>query len=326
MATSHPPSTATAVPAIDRAARTALRTALRTARRAVLLIAATAAAAAEPPRLDLHEQPSLAGARLRIDGAQPDLASYGWRDRARSLLVVGRWEVCTQPQFRGSCLTLEPGRQDGLPPGMAARIASARPLDAAAGPTATASAGATPASAAAPTAPAALTLYQHGGFTGRQVDVHGAVERLGELKDFGDEASAVEIRRGRWQLCQHSGFEGRCIVLGPGRHVLSGSWNDELSSLRPVFGADDVPLPPGGGLTLYERADWTGRALLRTEATPGLGEFDFNDRAQSIEVHGGRWELCEDSQYRGRCTVFGPGRHLLAGTGLQREVTSLRSR
>jgi Beta/Gamma crystallin len=284
---------------------------------AVLLGLVGAVAAAG---IELFDAPGLGGERLSLEGEAFDLADFGFKDRTRSLVVrKGHWEVCERPQFRGTCLTLAVGTYETLPTALAARIGSVRPLAAmAVAPTV----GAGPA-AVTPEA-TALTLYRDAGLAGRRVAVDGAVPNLGGL-DFNDEATSVDVRRGRWQLCIDADFGAPCLVLGPGRHELSGRFQDGVTSLRPVFGPQDQPLPASGGVVLYEDIDFNGRELLRLEPTRDLSAFSFNDRVSSIEVLAGRWELCSDAEFGGRCTVFGPGRHRLDGS-LGDRVSSLRPR
>ena len=284
--------------------------------------------------IELYDVQRFGGERLTLEAAAGDLAEFGFKDRTNSVIVrKGQWEVCERPQFRGTCLTLSPGTYETMPTALTARIASVRPLAGNAALTAAPGFGAPPvpigqAPAGAPVtaideAPP-LTLYRDAGFGGRSVPISGALANLGSL-NFNDEASSLEIRRGRWQLCQNSDFGGQCMVLGAGRHELSGRFHDGISSLRPVFGPQDKPLPAGGGVLLYEDIDFNGRELLRTEATRNLGDFSFNDRVSSLEVLAGRWELCSNSDFGGTCLMFSPGRYRLDST-LGDRVSSLRPR
>ena len=254
------------------------------------------------------------GAQVALRETVADLRARDFNDTAQSAEVrSGVWELCNDGGFAGACLRLGPGRHL-LPPGFRGEVSSVRPAPGAPGlPPALAPAGAP-----------ALVLYEHSHFGGRQLAFQGPESRLDNV-DFNDTASAVEIFRGRWQLCEHIDFTGRCLVLGPGRHVLTGGFQDAVSSLRPVFGGDDRPLPAGGGVTLHENSDFTGRNLLRSEVTLNLADLGFNDRTSAIEVHAGQWEFCSDAQFAGRCAVFGPGRHVLPDF-LNNRVSSLRPR
>lgn len=286
----------------------------------VTSILALAAPALHAQALELYAAERYGGDRIVLDAASPDLVLQRFDARTASVVVqAGKWELCTEPQHRGTCVVFGPGRYDVLPGALSQRIRSARQVQVAAG-------AAAPGIAVAPPPPgdAPLTLYQDAGWQGRAVPVGGAVANLSAL-GFNDEASSLEIRSGRWQLCANADYQPPCMVLGPGRHGLSGSFHDAITSVRPVFGGDDRPLPPAGGVVLYRDAGWQGAALLRTEATPDLRGLGFNDEASSIEVLAGRWELCTDGDYYGTCRSYGPGRYELTGV-MHDAVSSLRPR
>jgi len=287
---------------------------------AAAFAAASSYAAAQG--LELFDAPQFSGARITLQSAAPDLADYGFKDRAVSVVVrSGSWELCERAQFGGTCLALPVGRYERLPPALAMRIGSVRPLAAAAMPAGQIGAMPVPDS---PGDTAPLTLYRDIGFSGRSLVVNTAIASLGSL-GFNDDVSSLEIRRGRWQFCVGADYGGPCTVLGPGRHALSGSFHDGISSVRPVVGPNDQPLPAEGGVLLFEDIDFNGRELLLTQATRNLGDFSFNDRASSIDVLAGRWELCTDADHGGQCLVFGPGRYRLSNA-LHDRVTSLRPR
>lgn len=64
-----------------------------------------------------------------------------------------------------------------------------------------------------------------------------------------------------------------------------------------------------GELTLFSGPGFHGRDLtLRSEA-PDLRELGFNDRASSMIVRSGRWEVCVDVNFRNECRVYEPGEY-----------------
>ncbi|HEV8692224.1 MAG TPA: beta/gamma crystallin-related protein [Ideonella sp.] len=279
----------------------------------VALTALALPAALRAAPIELYEQPRFRGMALGLDRANANLADYGFDNKALSIIVRnGSWELCTEAQFRGSCLVVGPGESATLPPALQRSLSSVRPKDAGVGD-----------SAGADTA-AAVVLYDDGDFSGKSLAVNGPIASLGKL-GMGDRVSSVEVRRGHWQLCEDSGYHGNCIMLEPGRHHLSGAMHDEVSSIRPLFGPNDQPLPDTGGLTLYENADLSGRSLLVTGPTEYLGRLGFGDTASAVEVHAGLWDICTDSVYKGRCITLGPGRHALTG-GMHDRASSVRPR
>lgn len=258
-----------------------------------------------------------AGERLTFSEAVSDLRPHMFNDAAVSIQITGSldWELCSDGGFGGQCQRFPPGRHL-LGPSMYGRVSSLRPAG-----------GGSPVTPVTPVPPtaggASVVLYEHRD-GGRRLDVTAALANLGE-HGFNDIASSIEVRRGRWQLCAHAGYGEPCQVFGPGRHLLPAGLEDRVSSLRPVFGQRDEPVGAAGAVTLHERHDLSGRSVLLAEATANLRAQGFNDRARSIEVHGGRWELCSDADFSGQCRLYGPGVHALPD-GLAGRLTSLRPR
>ena len=89
--------------------------------------------------------------------------------------------------------------------------------------------------AVATQAAASVTFYEHEGFQGRSFSTHKQVGNF-ERAGFNDRASSVVVLNDRWEVCQDSRFEGKCIVLRPGRYPSLGAMglNDRVSSVRMV--------------------------------------------------------------------------------------------
>jgi len=80
----------------------------------------------------------------------------------------------------------------------------------------------------------------------------------------------------------------------------------------------------GSYITLFDNAGLGGTSRSFDGAIENLSQLGFNDRAGSVEVHGGgSWELCDDSGFRGRCVTV-RGRVNLAQAGLENRVSSIR--
>jgi uncharacterized protein YcfJ len=84
-------------------------------------------------------------------------------------------------------------------------------------------------------AAAQVTFYEREGFEGRSFTTQKQVwnfERFG----FNDRASSVVVRRERWEVCEDARFEGRCVVLRPGRYpsLASLGLDNQVSSVRMV--------------------------------------------------------------------------------------------
>ena len=64
-----------------------------------------------------------------------------------------------------------------------------------------------------------------------------------------------------------------------------------------------------GEVTLFADDDFRGNHVTLDRDAPNLNNFGFNDRASSVVVRSGRWQLCEHANFGGRCAEFGPGEY-----------------
>jgi uncharacterized protein YcfJ len=84
-------------------------------------------------------------------------------------------------------------------------------------------------------ASAQVTFYEREGFDGRTFT---SERRVGNFERYGfnDRASSVVVLSDRWEVCSDARFEGRCVVLRPGRYpsLAAMGMNDRVSSVRPV--------------------------------------------------------------------------------------------
>src|SRR5947208_12642928 len=94
---------------------------------------------------------------------------------------------------------------------------------------------ATAALIAAGHAAAQMTFYEGEGFRGRAFTTNDRVWNL-ERNGFNDRTSSIVVERGRWEVCEHARFEGRCVVLRRGSYpsLREMGLNNAISSVRPV--------------------------------------------------------------------------------------------
>jgi hypothetical protein len=182
-------------------------------------------------------------------------------------------------------------------------------------------------------AAAELVLYEHDNFNGRSFASRGRTENLAHV-GFNDRASSVVVRGGRWELCTDADFRGQCITLSPGSYasLRDMGMNDNVSSVREAgwggSGGSGGSGGWGGGrdaIELYEHDDFGGRRFGSNGSQSNLTHSGFNDRASSVIVRSGRWDLCTDADYRGRCVTLSPGSYgSLRDQGLNDEISSIR--
>ena len=79
-----------------------------------------------------------------------------------------------------------------------------------------------------------------------------------------------------------------------------------------------------GGAVLYSNAGFRGEAVRIDGAVPSLGRIGFNDRASSIMINRGVWEVCVDANFRGRCEIIDASTGHLNAYRLNDNISSLR--
>lgn len=78
-------------------------------------------------------------------------------------------------------------------------------------------------------------------------------------------------------------------------------------------------------VTLYSGDDFRGQQFTTDRVVRNMDWVGFNDRASSVVVRDGNWQVCEDADFSGRCAVLRPGEYRsLAQMGLDNEISSIR--
>jgi hypothetical protein len=176
-----------------------------------------------------------------------------------------------------------------------------------------------------------MTLFSDSNFRGNRVTIDRDAPNLGDF-NFNDRASSVVVNSGKWLLCEHANFGGRCAEFGPGEYRELPGFNDAVSSARQIDRDDRDDRGGHGrwrdhdrdrdGLRGGDRGDrggpdvlmfagprFEGQQIELSQDVRALNDVGFNDRATSIIIREGRWEFCEHADFRGECIVLGPGRY-----------------
>jgi hypothetical protein len=178
---------------------------------------------------------------------------------------------------------------------------------------------------------AEVQIYKQPNFTGAQVTLRGDTNHLGP-HGFMDQASSIVVSRGQWEFCSQPNYQGDCLTLGPGRYAtLDPKLNHRVESLREVTAVakrDDrgeryADRDRGerwrdrharGSLDLFAGPYFRGRALNVEEDVRSLRGTGFEERGSSLVIHEGRWQVCTQPGFEGRCRVFEPGRYANLGS------------
>jgi hypothetical protein len=309
--------------------------------RVLLALAAVAVCSQAAAQITFYELEGYAGRSFTTPVDISFLGNRGFNDRASSIYVArNRWEVCDGADFGGRCMILRPGRYPSLASmGLNDRISSVRMVN----PTARIDdyryAPIPPvAGVPAPVASAQITFYETEGFGGRSFTATGEIgnfERFG----FNDRASSAVVTGDRWEVCDNQRFNGRCVVLRPGRYASFAAmgFNDRISSVRRVpidapieaYRAAPEPVvvtaPVRPQIIFYEGEGFSGPSVSTHGEVVNFARLGLNDRASSVVVQGERWEVCEHQNFGGRCMVLRPGRYSsLAAMGMNDRITSVR--
>jgi len=199
--------------------------------RHALIAAGLSIATQAAAQVTFYENEGFQGRSFTTQQQVRNFERFGFNDRASSVVVQSaRWEVCQDIRFDGNCMVLRPGRYPSLAAmGLNDRISSVRAISADAR-------IAEDRFAPLPLATAAqITFFEQADFQGRTFTTArqvGNFERYG----FNDRASSVEVIGARWEVCEGAGFQGRCVVLRPGRYssLAAMGLNDRVSSVRVV--------------------------------------------------------------------------------------------
>src|SRR5438309_1080727 len=79
-----------------------------------------------------------------------------------------------------------------------------------------------------------------------------------------------------------------------------------------------------GEITLFESPGFQGRRMTLRNAVSDFDRTSFNDRAESIIVRDGVWEVCTDARFAGRCVRLQPGEYPNLQGPLNDRISSAR--
>jgi len=97
--------------------------------------------------------------------------------------------------------------------------------------------------------------------------------------------------------------------------------------LKTVLGASALVLASQAmaQITFYEHDGFQGQTFSTDRPVRDFERRGFNDRASSIVVDHGRWEVCEDANFQGRCIVLRRGNYdSLSRFGMNDRISSVR--
>jgi hypothetical protein len=148
----------------------------------------------------------------------------------------------------------------------------------------------------------------------------------GEIADlrslgFNDRAQSLLLRGSQnWEVCTDSYFQN-CLVVNTDWPDLRRLEKDRsISSVRPWSQAGGAwpPAAAQGRLVLYDDPGYRGRSMTLTSVEADI--FDMSG-AESARITGS-WQLCEGSQFTGRCATVTADVSDLRNAGLRRVLSA----
>lgn len=96
------------------------------------------------------------------------------------------------------------------------------------------------------------------------------------------------------------------------------------AALLALGAAGPASAQRGGSITLFQGPDFQGPSRSFSGTVENLADQGFNDMAQSMKVQG-RWRVCENAKFRGRCVEVSGDVPNLNGLRLNVAISSLEN-
>jgi len=185
-----------------------------------------------------------------------------------------------------------------------------------------------------------ITIFSDANFHGMNAHFRDDVPDLRRY-NMNDRVDSIAIGRGEtWEVCEHINYGGRCQVFsGDELDLAKLGWGGMVSSMRRVRGDEhEYGYGRGGNsyreynrggspylqprLVLFDHIGFSGQSYVVTGPQPVLRAL--NNRAGSVKVYGGAWQLCDGPNFTGRCFVVESTQTDLGRLLLRDRVSSVR--
>ncbi len=232
----------------------------------------------------------------------PNLEPLGINDRISSLRVGPgeQWEVCEHANYQGRCVVVSGAEPDLRTNRWNDLISSMRRVG------------------RFPRPPFErdpyIVLFERTNYRGNPRNYSEAVP-----SGLGRRVQSVTIGRGSWELCEGNNFTGRCVTLDQSVPDLATyNLRNRISSLRPV-GESTPPPTSDWYIVLYDQTTYRGNPT--NYSGP---ESDLDQRARSVTIGRGVWEICDGRDFTGRCVTLNRSVPDLRVYNLRNRIRSLR--
>jgi hypothetical protein len=170
-----------------------------------------------------------------------------------------------------------------------------------------------------------ITVFRDENFRGQNATFRQDVPDL-RRSGFNDRITSLRVAPGEyWEACERANYQGRCQVFsGDERDLRNVGWTDRISSLRRVRrGGSGGGVGGKFGIVLYDDPYFRGRSVTIKDPVENLRFVNFHDRAESVRVLGGSWEICSEPRFR-RCQTVDRDVAQLSSLGMNKKLSSAR--
>lgn len=172
-----------------------------------------------------------------------------------------------------------------------------------------------------------ITVFRDRDFAGASATYRTNMPNL--TSTFNDQISSVRVGAGeQWEVCELPNYRGRCVVIsGEESDLRRNAWDNMISSFRRVRGGGSSGPEPGPEpgqpyIILYTDNNYRGNPTRYTQRTNNL--FAMNNRAESITVGRGEWQVCDGIGFAGRCVTVTRSVPNLSSIGMRDRIRSVR--
>jgi Beta/Gamma crystallin len=282
---------------------------------------AVVSAGALAGEITLFQNRDFRGNATTLQSPMLDMERNGFTTASSAVVRSGVWQACTNANFQGQCVQLQPGQYRDVNALLSDDVASVREIS---------TASAVPAPVIVASTEPRIALFELPGFNGRSLELSktmGGLDRSGVYAG----ADAAVVYGGVWRLCSRQYFRGECADFTPGRYENLGSLTGRVSSAELVAVAATAPVsiaPPPvvtGRVVLYEQPNFRGDSVvINRSVISNLQRVGFNDRAASMVIESGTWMFCTDAGFRGSCYTLGAGHYASLPRDVDRRIASAR--
>jgi hypothetical protein len=165
--------------------------------------------------------------------------------------------------------------------------------------------------------PPVIEFFEGPNFTGRSIRVDGDAPDFRRM-NFNDLPSSFRVENGYWEICFDISYRGRCQIFWEDAPQLTGGWNRQISSARPV----DFRRGGREALLMFSEPNFEGEMRLIVDNVANFNSIQFNDRPRSLRVLSGEWIVCQHASFGGHCETLRNEASDLRRLGLDREISS----